>query len=329
MFIQDKQTERIGFLHMEENSRDPMLYQFCLHPSSVGASEPLTSLYDYRMVRMDIGKNAYTFFGYPGLCFGGPSMGVIESTHTFVSVDYLNTITPSGQKGVWINALVSMLYEIGDVESMIGFIKQLSKRHIPLFCGYAIHIATGGDHPRLYTLECGDKTYDVRLPSVCDDRLIIAHGNVPENSTLYKQDEMNLEVFPTDSLDTIQQSIEFHRRMERLQTRAKTLSLSGMQTPDSTIQTFLTECAEPYGDIETNVHGKEYAGYVTPILAGFSVGSIDSTASKIAFHKLHPDPIPERPYRFWYDEHDHRIQDVGIDLLTSARQYSARHPVSS
>jgi hypothetical protein len=327
LFVQDKETEHIGFFHIEENLDDPGLYRFCLPSTERDVASISEPIFDYRMVMMNIGRDAYTYFGYPGLCFGGPSMGVNQSAGTFISVDFLSTMTPESSDRLWVNALVSMVFDIGSIDEITGFINQVSRRGIRLFQGYAIHAATGGEHPRLLSFECGDTVYDIRMPFDAGDRRIIAHGNIPENEVLYSADKMNLMSFPTDDLLTIQYSIESHRREERLRERARLLPLQNVRNTVDTLQSFTRECAEPFGDIETNEYGKEFTGYVTPLTAGFSVGSLGKAQSVVRFHKLHPEPLPDRPYRFWYDEHEENTQDVGIDLLASARAYSALHPI--
>lgn len=310
-----------AFFHIEENTTDPRLQKLYRRLQSKKSSHDLSdpSLYAYRMVDMTIAGRQTSSFAYPGLCFGGPAMGVNHEAHTFVSVDTLYTRDTFAQPALWVNAIASMIFDIGHIPTIRLFVARLKKAGIHIAGGYAIHIAHSADG---YSIEVGgDAVVEIEAETY-GDKHIVAQANYPRSPTMMAHDLLTppasgVKRWPSKYRQLYREMI---RRQERLAQVGRAFDMQENLSSHKQLDRLVDILADPHGDIETFRSIKAYVGFVNPFRLGYAVGFLSSHATDVRFGKLTPEVGAHAPYRYWYGvDPDYDKKYAGIDLREEAR----------
>lgn len=324
IFVQDKKTGEIFVIHTEENVDDSELIK--LNRKSDWKQPPQINphKYNYRGVKATEKGKQLSFFGYPGLSGGGPAMGVNHETGTFVAVDSLFTKADEtgGTNGVWVNAIASMMLDIGDIDKARRLVKSMNDYGVSFEGGYGIHMAQIGADPQLTSFEFGGGHAVEVKPKELPDRRTIGQPNYARSTELYAIDELNPDtgVIQNDPLMR-QWAVEMKRRKRRLELmgalagRAETASGRSF-SPKEKIAFLKKLAANPYGDVDTTDGQarikRDMTGLPSVWVAGYGVGIIGRDGLTVEIGKLQPPPIPGKEYGL--REHTTNPRFVRADL---------------
>lgn len=327
LLIREKGNDRINIIHIEEEEDNPGLIDINRRRDA-GNPDAGESRYPYRVVHLDDGGKKLTFFSYPGLPGGGQTVGINHLTGTVTMVDALFTksVTEPGS-GVWVNAVASMVLDIGDIDQVKILFSQLKGAGITYSGGYAIHMAQSGNPPRLISFEIGGPHTITVPPTDTPDRQITGQPSFPRSKQLQELDENYLspgEKPPDEESGMF--AYELARRKRRLELTGALVSL-----PDETINRRLDRlsriAANPYGDIEsvTDPDTGKMTGNMTgmPSLwsAGWAVGVVDQGVD-VTIGKYQAPRIPGKEYGLTTGTANPKF--VREDLLRIARKRMGR-----
>jgi hypothetical protein len=290
VYIQDRIGGTIRFVHMEENGSDSSLQ--ALNRRDPPGVHP----YAYRMVETDNGR--LTFFSYPGMCTGGPSMGINRSTGAFVSVDALYTQASFRRGTVWVNAVAAMMLDAGDIGTATRLVHQMQKARIRFVNGYAVHMAQLGNPPDMVSFEFAGNNAEIIQPTELPDRRVIAQSNFPRGKNGLQWDSLKVPARkkPWTDEQTALRSLMMRRRKRRLEYMGALVSLSPVEPADE-MHRLRNFAANPYGDIRSG----ESTGMANSIVAAHAIGMLGKHHSRVEFHKLNPVPMPGKPYTILFD----------------------------
>ncbi len=306
--VKNLSDSSIALFHTEENFEDQQLMALYekleLHPEW-NPTLPLSlrdeSLYSYTLVTMSIKSLAYTFFGYPELCFGGPAMSFNANTNTFMCVDTISPNTPYRTQALWANAVVSMMLLLGDIPSIRVFLRQLSEAHIYILNGYAVHMIDGTTR-EITSFEIGGDIYTEIPPTTYEGREYIAQANYPR-SEAYRRIDAYTNTAEGD-IWTAQSALQMHHREQRLQDIAKQIQFPVSKEIIARIESLFYSAP---GDIETYERNPDihlFTGLLSPYLAGYGVGVMTEKESTVVFGKMYPYvPRVTKP-KLWYAKQD-------------------------
>lgn len=325
--IQDRATKQITFLHTEENFIDknlPRIYQLLEIHKLQDNNIKRENLYRYALVTMIIAGRKYQFFGYPGLCFGGPAMGLNISTETFMCVDSLGSTKHYGDNALWVNAIASILFRIGDTKLIYEIVKRLQRQHMRYTESYAVHIVQNiGKH--ISSFEFGGSFTKVNSPLQLSDRSIITHANFPQSLALRRIDQLTPpEHGKPWNIYNAQLYLEMYYRKKRMSKIASSILL-----PTNSFDAFKTLTHEMHshpGDIETDIlhpKNKILTGFLSSCLTGYALGFFGTNEQSVHFGKLVPS-YPNNPISPLWHKRDNYSPDTK-DLLVLAKKRVASH----
>jgi hypothetical protein len=292
-----------GVLHIEENVDDDNLP--ALHRSSETGYRPpedgfvRSPSYDYRLVDWRVGNRRSEFFGYPGICSGGPAMGINRTTDLLMFVDALGPVTAVPDDALWPNAVAAVLFSVGTFSGVREIVRRLGDFRMAFAGGYAVHLVDGSG--QMLSVEFGDRTIALVEPDrTTAGRVWVAQTNYPRLAKLAAIDKY-APVQPSGDGKTahdIQLGLSARGRTDRLGAFARSAVLPFPFVAD-TLDALERLAADPAGDLECTSSGYVFNGFVTPYVAGYAVAAVSPAGGEIRFAKLAPPSIPDRPYHRW------------------------------
>ena len=315
IFVKDKNTGRLNFIHIEENDDDDDLYQIheilekkqhALIERDTQKNSQVTALeknlYNYRVVEMSVMGRKMTFFAYPGLCPYGAAFGYNETTKCVMAADTLLLKTNYTKNSLWASVLPSMLLDCGEIEIADEIFRRLKKNRIQFFNAYAIHLIQHRSSSSMKSYEFGAEYAEIVEPTERNDRWFISQTNFPRNKSLIKEDLFTFESSQSNSdIEATQVYLAVTSCDKRLRSIAEEMQF--LPDTDSNILSLLNTIAVPYGDLYTSQGTKEYLGFVSASEAAYTVATFANDGMKIIIGKLAPPPIVgEEYFRFYSDE---------------------------
>lgn len=272
--IQEKETEDTVVMHMEESTADESL---------TSTEKPA---YDYRVVDAKIGSHRSRFFAYPGLCFGGPAIGLNKTTNSLIVVDSLFTVPYiSASYSIWGNAMDSVFFLMGSLEKIKSLVSILGANSVGYIDGYAVQVVEKKeDHVSIASVEFGGDTILFVPPSESQNRRYIAQPNIVRSK----------EVASWDSLKRDPQkasAIEMERRQIRLNAWAEKIPVASefaeMKKELSAV------CSLSPGDrYEDN--GPPETGFLSSSVASYAFALITKGHAKVEIGKGFPEETKDQ-----------------------------------
>jgi hypothetical protein len=295
MVVKQKNSEKTALFHLEENFDDK------------GKS------YDYRMVTARIGELEYSFFCYPGVCFGGSTMGVNFSTRTFIAVDSLYTRSShQAYHRLWSNALAAVIFMIGDIADITILMHRLKKYGIASSTGLATHFVQrlSDNSVKLYSIEYCDGAFAFVSPRMLGDREYIAQANYSLSRNCQLFDTLRQPVSGMDDRVKMD-AYEMKRRTKRLRQWAGTIPLT-LSSIEDCEQYFAALCKYSPPDYFSVSGVSTISGMMNKYQVAYSFGFIDEHAETVVFGKSHPYFLDTSKWNEKAKIHSEKILRSGI-----------------
>ncbi len=324
ILVEDTKLHACNIIHIEENPDDIQLVDLnktldldrarLSHDKLLQTYDQLIQThYRYQIVHIETENESQLFFGYPGLCGGGPAFGINLAHSTVFAAD---TLTPNAENmtgDIWSNAIVSMLYDCGTISTMKILMSRLIESKLAVLGGYAIHAVQWVPELSMASYEFASHRAGEQSMITNDTRRLIGQTNYPQTPALQSIDRYQA---PPKNSEDVQVSHIIKRRTQQLCATAQTKIFPSADHQHD-IDNLLTIIASPEGDVETLDHGPAFAGFPTLYQNSYMVGSLSSNSGKIVIGKLTPPPIQHNEYALVFDPSNPKhLQSRLADLKT-------------